>query len=205
MNIKSDDRSNRPLLIVISGPSGVGKDTVIQYLAKDTGRYYFIITATTRKPRMGEVEGINHHFLSHKLFSDWIKDENKGFLEWAEVYGECYGTPKSQVRDALSKNMHTIARVDIQGAKSIRLKVPNALLIFIKPPDMEALRTRLIKRGTNSAEDVERRLKEATYEMLQAHWFDYSVVNASGNVEKTAVSIASIVDHESKIREPISL
>lgn len=189
-----------PLLVVISGPSGVGKDTIIERMAELGHDHHFTVTATTRDPRPGEVEGVNHHFLSREQFQDLIR--GNGLLEWAEVYENYYGVPKQQVRDALAKGRHVIIRVDVQGAKRIRELAPKALLIFIMPPSLDALRNHLKKRGVNSDTEMERRMESAAHEMEQADWFDYSVVNHEDDLDRAVKEVTEIIRRESQQKPP---
>jgi guanylate kinase len=184
-----------PLLVVISGPSGVGKDTIIERMSEIGHNHHFTVTATTRAPRPGEVEGVNHHFLSREEFQDLIR--NNGLLEWAEVYGNYYGVPRQQVRDALASGRHVIIRVDVQGAKRVKELAPEALLIFIMPPSLDALRSHLATRGVNSGEEMEQRMESAEHEMRQAQWFDYTVVNHEDELDIAVRRVTEIIRNES--------
>ena len=190
---KSDDFT--PLVVVISGPSGVGKDVLIEGMAGRGLDYHFTVTATTRSPRPGEEEGINHHFLSVDEFEQAIRDDE--LLEWARVYGNYYGVPKQQVRDALSRGKHVIIRVDLQGALRIKELAPEALMIFIHAPNMEVLRERLERRGVNSEADIATRLDSAAAEIEQSVAFDRQVVNREGKLESAVEEVIGIVYKES--------
>lgn len=190
---KSDDFT--PLVVVISGPSGVGKDVLIEGMAGRGLDYHFTVTATTRAPRPGEEEGINHHFLDIDEFERAIRDDE--LLEWARVYGNYYGVPKQQVRDALSQGKHVIIRVDLQGALRIKELAPEALMIFIHPPNMEVLRERLERRGVNSEADIATRLDSAATEIEQSVAFDRQVVNREGKLESAVEEVIEIVYKES--------
>jgi guanylate kinase len=181
--------------VVISGPSGVGKDTIIERMSEIGHNHHFTVTATTRAPRPGEVEGVNHHFLTREQFQDLIR--NNGLLEWAEVYGNYYGVPRQQVRDALASGRHVIIRVDVQGAKRVKELAPEALLIFIMPPSLDALRSHLATRGVNSGEEMEQRMESAEHEMRQAPWFDYTVVNHEDELEIAVRRVTEIIRNES--------
>lgn len=181
---------------MISGPSGVGKDTLIERMAALGHGHHFTVTATTRAPRPGEKEGVNHFFVSRdQFFSMVAKNE---LLEWAEVYGNYYGVPKQQVRDALAAGRHVIVRVDVQGARRIREIVPEALFIFVTPPSLETLHAHLVKRGVNSPDDIERRLAAAQVEIAEASAFDYSVENHEDRLDETVAEVATVIDRESR-------
>ena len=157
--------------------------------------YHFTVTATTRHPRPGEHEGINHHFLSVDEFEQAIASDE--LLEWARVYGNYYGVPKQQVRDALSQGKHVIIRVDVQGALRIKELAPDALMIFIHPPDMKVLQKRLERRGVNSEADIATRLDSAAAEIKQSVAFDRQVVNREGKLETAVGEVIEIVYIES--------
>jgi len=188
-----------PLVVVISGPSGVGKDTLIERMAELGYDHHFTVTATTRAPRPGEREGVNHYFLNEDDFHNMIVHGE--LLEWARVYGNYYGVPRQQVRDALERGQHVIVRVDVQGAARLRSLIPEALFLFVLPPSTEALRGHLITRGVNSQEDIRRRLAGAVEEMKQAKLYDYQVVNEEGELDATAAKVKAIIERESR-REP---
>lgn len=190
---KSDDFN--PLVIVISGPSGVGKDVLIEGMAGRGLAYHFTVTATTRDPRPGEREGINHHFLSVAEFQQAIEDDE--LLEWARVFGNYYGVPKRQVRDALSQGKHVIIRVDVQGALRIKELAPEAFMIFVHPPNLDVLQRRLERRGVNSETDIATRLAAATDEIGQSEAFDRQVVNREGELEAAVDEVIEIVYQES--------
>ena len=188
-----------PLVVVVSGPSGVGKDTLIERMGELGHDHHFTVTATTRTPRPGEREGVHHHFVGEEEFKSMI---GRGeLLEWARVYGNYYGVPRQQVRDALARGWHVIVRVDVQGAARLRSLIPEALFLFVLPPSMEALRGHLITRGVNSNEDMENRLAAAVEEMKQAELFDYQLVNEEGKLNATAARVKAIIERESR-RDP---
>ena len=180
---------------MISGPSGVGKDVLIEGMAGRGLNYHFTVTATTRDPRPGEREGINHHFMSVGEFRRAIDEDE--LLEWARVYGNYYGVPKQQVRTALADGMHVIIRVDVQGALRIKELAPEVLMIFIHPPSMEVLQQRLARRGVNSKSDIETRLSSATDEIGQSQAFDRQVVNREGKLDDAVDDVIEIVYKES--------
>ena len=184
-----------PLIIVISGPSGVGKDAIVERIADFGDAFYFTVTATTRPPRPAEVHGVNHIFVSTQEFRAMIA--NGELLEWAETYGNLYGTPKDQVRAALVNGQHVLLRVDVQGAMAVKQLVPDALLVFISAPDKDVLASRLRRRGVNDESDIATRLEAADAESQFANRFDYDVVNKEGALSETVRQILEIIDRES--------
>lgn len=184
------------VLVIVSGPSGVGKDTVIEALrAEATGRHFhYVVTATTRPPRSYETDGIHYHFLSPEAFARLRTDG--GFLESNEVHGNWYGTPRADVRAALGAGLDVILKIDVQGAAAVKQAVPEALLVFLVPPSLEALFTRLRSRATESADELDVRQRNAAIELARQHDYDHVVVNETGEVERTAATIARIVDEE---------
>ncbi len=185
--------------MVISGPSGVGKDTLIERMAELGHDHHFTVTATTREPRPGEKEGVNHHFLDKEEFINMIaRDE---LLEWAEVYGNYYGVPKQQVRNALERGQHVLLRVDVQGARRLRQLLPEALQIFVMPPSMAVLRKRLQERGVNTESDMKFRLSSAATEIEQSDEFDYCIINEEDHLDEAVRQVSEIFDRESR-REP---
>ncbi|MBT4125717.1 MAG: guanylate kinase [Chloroflexi bacterium] len=183
-------------MVVISGPSGVGKDVMIDRMI-ESGRlgFHFTVTATTRDPRPGEKDGINHHFVSVDDFVNLIAADE--LLEWAQVYDNYYGVPKKQVRDALQQGNHVIMRVDVQGAKRLSEIIPEALLIFIIPPSLDVLRKHLEGRGVNSEEEMTKRLAAATEEISQASLFDFTVTNEEDELDVTVKNVVEIIESES--------
>ena len=189
MTIPTD--RTQPLLIVLSGPSGVGKDAILTELKKLPGNYLFTVTATTRKIRPGENNGIDYIFLSAKKFKEAINA--KEFIEWSEVYGNFYGVPRDQIDEALADGKNAIVKIDVQGAKTIKqLKLP-AIFIFISPPSQSELRDRLIRRMTETPEALELRLDTAISEMAESIWCDYEVINHTGQLRHTAEQISNII------------
>lgn len=180
-----------PRLIVISGPSGVGKDTVIERLRERHPEYFVAVTATTRPRREGEIDGVHYLFTERERFIQ-ARDEGE-FLEWAEVYGNLYGVPKGPIREALRAGMTAVVKVDVQGAAHIRALCPDAALIFISPPSMEELSRRLRTRKTDDPDTVRRRIATASRELRAVDSFDYVVFNDSGRLEQALDAIDAIV------------
>jgi guanylate kinase len=183
-----------PLLVIISGPSGVGKDSVVRRMRELAYPFHFVVTATDRPRRPAEVNGIDYHFLSTAEFERMIAADE--FLEYARVYGQYKGVPKAQARQALASGMDVIMRLDVQGTATVRQKVPQALTIFLVPPSLEVLIHRLRQRGTESAEELQRRLEMALAELRCAGAFDYVVVNHEGALDQTAARIMAIIQAE---------
>ena len=183
-----------PLLVVISGPSGVGKDAALGELRKLGRPWHFAVTATTRAMRAGERDGADYIFLDAATFGRMR--ERDEFLECAEVYGHWYGVPRSQVRDALREGRDVILKMDVQGAAAIRRLAPEALLIFLIPPSMADLRQRLQGRMTETAPELTRRLRTAEDELSRIREYDYRVVNENGGLERAAAEIDAIITAE---------
>lgn len=169
-------------------------------MAEQSARYHVAVTATTRPPRPNEVHGVNHMFHSVPEFREMIA--NGELLEWAEVYGNYYGTPKQQVRDALKQRKHVLLRVDTQGARRIRELVPDALLVFIAPPTLQVLIDRLVKRGVNDGADIQRRLEAAEAEIPLAPQFDLTVVNHDGALDDAVAEVARGIAREARRDTP---
>ena len=189
------------LLVVVSGPSGVGKDTIIEALRarpRDPD-YHNVVTGTTRAPRPGEVNGSSYHFLSPERFE--ALRAAGAFLEWAEVHGNRYATPRAEVRRALAAGDDVILKIDVQGAAAVKASVPDALLVFVVPPSLEALFGRLRARATETAEELEVRQRNGAIELARAGDYDYVVVNETGQVERTAERIDEIIRAE-RARHP---
>ena len=184
----------RPLLVVLSGPSGVGKDAVLERMRRLGSPYHFAVTATTRPMREGEREGEPYHFVPRPEFERMIAHGE--LLEWAEVYGNLYGVPRAQVERALSEGRDVLVKVDVQGAMTIRGLVPDALLVFLAPPSMDELTRRLTSRGTEAEEAMKRRLREAEAEMEAAELFDHVVVNRRGRLNDAVRQIEALTADE---------
>jgi len=188
-----------PMLVIISGPSGVGKDTIIAALQKREHQppYHYVVTCTTRAPRPGEVDGVSYHFMARAQFMA-LRDAGE-LLEANEVHGNWYGTPKAGVREALHNGQHAILKIDVQGAQVVKDAVDSALLIFVVPPSLETLFKHLQARKTESADELELRQRNAALELSKADDYDHVVVNVEGNVDRTAEEIDEIICHEERL------
>lgn len=179
-------------IFVISGPSGVGKGTVVGQVLENVDNIYLSVSATTRQMREGEKEGVNYFFKTKKEFQDMINSNQ--FLEWAEFAGDFYGSPKFNINNYLSCSKDVILEIEIQGAKQIKEKCPDSVLIFLAPPSFEALEERLIKRKTESIDKVKIRLKKAKQEMNEVKLFHYLVVN--DDLKKAVDNVLGIIHAE---------
>jgi guanylate kinase len=191
------------MLVIISGPSGVGKDTIIEelrmaYPDPDPGRDY-VVTCTTRARRENEIEGVSYHFLSTEGFVA-LRDHG-ALLEYAEVHGNWYGTPRDQVVNAISAGRDAILKIDVQGERAVHARVPEAVTIFVVPPSLEELERRLIERGTETPEDLERRLANARAELEMQANYDHVVINETDRSRETAEEIHRILQEEHQ-RQP---
>ena len=182
----------RGLLIVISGASGTGKGTVCKKLLNDLPEVAYSISATTRKPRAGEVDGREYYFLSVDEFKAWIAEEK--FLEYAEVYGNFYGTPLNKIEERLNRGEDILLEIDVQGALNVKKKCPEGVYIFLLPPSLEELKRRIEGRGTENPESLSRRLKNAVAEIKIGREYDYVVVNDT--IDNAAAQIKAILTAE---------
>lgn len=192
--------AHEPLLIVISGPSGVGKDAVVQRLEERGLPFHFVVTATDRAPRPDEVHGVDYFFLTTDAFEKMI--EKGEFLEHAIVYGQHKGIPKQQVREALASGSDVIMRLDVQGAATVRRLVPEAVLVFLTASSEEELKERLQRRGSDSPEQLLERIRTAREEMVCLPEFDYVVVNRDGELDAAADDVMAIVRAEHRCVNP---
>jgi guanylate kinase len=181
----------KPLLIVLSGLSGVGKDTVLTDLKKSEYSAFFSVSATTRLRRTGEKEGVDYYFVSPEKFQRMIDADE--LLEWATVYGNRYGIPREPVRQALRRGQDVIVKIDVQGAATVKKNVPGAVLIFLVTSTLDELEKRLHKRRTESPAELELRLKTAVNELDSIPIFDYVVVNRHGEIQGAIQAIYAII------------
>ncbi len=184
----------QPLLIVISGPSGAGKDSVLQRMKERELPFHFVVTATTRPRRTNEVHGLDYFFVSKEEFAHMI-DANE-LIEYAIVYGDYKGIPKQQVREALDSGQDVIMRIDVQGAETVRKLAPGALMVFITVESGDELERRLRERKTETAEELAIRIATARKELQRVEAFDYVVVNRQDNLDETVDVIRSIIVSE---------
>lgn len=178
-------------MVVISGPSGVGKDSVLRALKKSSLPIYHVITANTRSPRPDEKEGVDYFFVSREEFERMI--ENNELIEYAHVYGDYKGVPKSQIRQALDSGKDVVLRLDVQGAEEIKRQYPEAVLIFLTPANEDEWRKRLSGRTHNKEKDMDQRIATALDELERALDFDYIVVNAQGKLEEAVKTIEAVI------------
>jgi len=177
---------------IISGPSGVGKSTVLKGLMEKRGNLYFSVSATTRQPRPGEEDGVHYHFLTQDTFREWI--EQNEFLEHAEFVGNCYGTPRKYVYEAMDRGQDVILDIEVQGAVQVAEKMPEVVRIFVAPPSWSELERRLTARGTDTPEKIQGRLARAKEEVKLADTYDYFVINDS--VENAVRELDAIMTAE---------
>lgn len=186
--------ARRPVLVVISGPSGVGKDATLALMKRREQPFYFVVTATTRPRRPGEEEGVDYHFVSVGDFAEMIEEGE--LLEYAVVYGDYKGIPKKHVREALSSGKDVVLRIDVQGAATIRKLIPEAVTIFLAAESEEELVARLRERKTESADNLKMRIATARQEMKRITEFDYVVVNREDCLEHTVDQVLSVIRAE---------
>jgi len=186
--------ADSPLLIVISGPSGAGKDTVMQRMKERGLRFHFVTTATTRLRRPNEVDGKDYLFISAEKFAKMIEADE--FMEHALVYGDYKGVPKEQVRKALASGRDVVMRLDVQGAETIRRLVPEALLIFIATDSEEELISRLKERSTETPEALAIRIATTRQELKRVDAFDYVIVNHDDQLDHTVDVVQAIIEAE---------
>lgn len=193
-------RESPSLLLVVSGSSGAGKDAVIERMKERRLPFSFVVTTTTRECRATEVPGVHYNFVSAEQFHRMV--EAGQMLEWARVYDNFYGVPRKAVRDALATGRDVVVKVDVQGAATIRRTVPDAALVFIRPPSMEELERRLRSRHSETPEALAVRLGKAADEYRQLPLFDYVVTSYPGRIDDVVDQIQSIVTAEKCRVEP---
>ena len=191
--------SNR-LLIVLSGPSGVGKDALLRRMKEQKYPFHYVVTVTSRPRREGEKDGVDYRFVSQREFQQMI--DNGELLEWANVYGNYYGVPRKEISQALSKGKDVIVKVDVQGAATIKRILPQAVFIFLRPPSMEELERRLRQRHSESARDLALRLRKAEEEMKSLPLFDHVLTSYQGKLDEAISQIQSIVAAEKRQVKP---
>jgi guanylate kinase len=184
----------KPVLVVLSGPSGVGKDATLELMKRRDLPFYFVVTATTRPIRPNEVNGVDYHFVSMGEFAEMI--DAGELLEYAVVYGDYKGIPKKHVRKALASGKDVVLRIDVQGAATIRNLIPNAVTIFLAAESEEKLIKRLRERKTESADKLKMRIATARQEMARIGEFDYVVINRDDELDKTVDQVISIINAE---------
>lgn len=187
-----------PIVAVLSGPSGAGKDTILHGAMDLDPSLATVATAKTRPPRRGEVHGVHHQFLSEREFDEWLAAGR--FLEHATVYGHRSGVPREAVEAQLQHGKSVIIRTDVQGARTLRERLPDALLVFVTVPDASVLRGRMLRRGTDSESDMEVRLAEAEAEMSEASWFDAVIMNEDGREWAAAESLVAAISEARRAR-----
>jgi guanylate kinase len=188
----ADFLSPRPLLVVLTGPSGAGKDSLLARLKSRDRRIYIVVNVTTRPPRPGEQEGVDYHFVSKTEFDQLLREGE--LLEHALVYGQDKGVPRAPIREALASGQNVLLRTDIQGARTIKRLVPGATTIFVSPPSEDELRRRVRERGADTQAQVKLREETATKEMAAAEGFDYQIIN--DDLDETASEIGRIMSEE---------
>jgi|SRR5665647_342865 len=189
------------IIFVVSGPSGVGKGTTLKVLIDHNPNIKFSISATSREPRKGEIDGQQYFFVSEEKFQQMIKKEE--FIEWVKYCGHYYGTPKNHVEEMLNNSFDVVFEIEVEGALNVKKAYPDSVIIFMLPPTFEELENRLQKRGSEREEDVQKRLERAKFELSFANRFDYAIINSY--VEDSANKLESILIAEKlsvKRKEP---
>ncbi len=190
----TSEYTSAPLVIIMSGPSGVGKDAILSRMKERRYPFFFVTTMTTRQRRETEIDQVDYHFVSVQDFQALLN--SKGLLESANVYGNWYGVPKKPIEEAIAKGQDTIIKVDVQGAANIKRILPEAVYIFINAPSLGELCNRLISRCTENAADLSLRIKTAQSELAKMADFDYVVMNPPGDIESAVKDILAIVKAE---------
>lgn len=197
--------SRSPLLVVLSGPSGVGKDSVMDGLHQVLPDLHYAVTATTRQPRAGEVEGVSYFFVSRATYDAML--DGGELLAPANVHGNWYGAPLGPLRDAFASGKDILLKIDVQGAIAVRRRFPQAVFLFLAPPSPEHLINRLGSRQTESPEELARRAEDAAYELAQMPHYDYCVVNHDSDLKEAVSDVACVISAERlRInRQPVDL
>ncbi len=191
---------NKGILFVVSAPAGCGKDTILEQMFKQTENVCYSVSATTRAPREGEVNGVHYHFLTREQFVQMIKDD--AVLEYTEYCGNYYGTPRKAVEDMLAEGKDVILKIEVEGAMNIKRLFPDSKLVFILPPSLAELERRLRKRGTETEEKIIERTAQAKNELEFAKDYDYLIVN--GELEKAVDDLICVIRAE-HLRKDVSL
>lgn len=186
--------TDKGILLIVSGPAGTGKGTVVKEVVSSSEDYALSVSATTRAPRVGEENGVHYHFLTREAFEEKI--EKGEMLEYAEYVGNYYGTPKDRVVELLEKGINVVLEIEVVGAMKVKALMPDAVTVLLLPPDFEVLEARLRGRGTNTEEDIQRRLAKAREEVARLSEYDYVVINQNNGVEAAAKEILAIVESE---------
>jgi guanylate kinase len=186
--------SPRPLLVVLSGPSGAGKDAVLDELARRGHTFHRVITCTTRPPRENERHGVDYYFLTRKEFD--LLERNGGLLEHATVYGERYGVPRQQVLDMLERGLDVYVRTDVQGAAAIKRAMPQAVRVFIAPSSLDEIEVRIRARNSDDEARIQRRLDTARSEMARSAEFEHVITNEPGMLDATVDHLIEILEVE---------
>lgn len=196
MNNKNSEITNQrkiPNLFIITGPSGVGKDAILNLMKKQYTSNHYVVTVTTRNKRDNEIDGKDYVFVTNQQFQQTINSDD--FLEWAIVYNNKYGVPKNQVEQALSENKNVIIKTDVQGAKTIKKIMNEAKTIFLNPPDISKLAEHLNSRMSESKESFRLRMETALLEIESRNEFDYVINNQEGKIEQTLEKINDIIQN----------
>jgi guanylate kinase len=186
----TDRRTQKAAPLVLAAPSGAGKTTIARTLVERFPHFVFSVSATTRRPREGERDGEDYHFVSRERFDEMVKGGE--LVEWAEVHGNLYGTPRRNLDEAAARGEHVVLDIDVQGSEQIRARVPEAILVFVFPPSAEVLWGRLTARGTEDLDEVRRRLRRAREELARAGTFHHVVVN--DELEKAVALVRGIAE-----------
>lgn len=186
--------ANPGLLFVLSAPSGTGKDTVIRRLREQGVPIHVSVSVTTRAPRPNEIDGVHYHFISREEYEDLLAQDE--LLEHAEVHGNWYGVPRKPARAWLATGEDVLLKIDVQGASTVRKKVPNAIFIFLAPESIDDLNRRLIARHSETPAERARRLADASKELKQQVWYDYLVVNRHGRLDEAVEQVKAIITAE---------